>query len=274
MEFSSFDGWPFEDLAELFNRSFEDYFVEFQFDASSIEERMHVDAIDHARSRIVSLDGNAVGIAWVALRGKQSRIAAMGIVQEARRRGVGRALLGQLLADSREAGEESIVLEVITENSAAIALYESVGFVTQFDLLGFRAEDPAGEEAELEEIGRSMVAESVKATDGGTLPWQISGENLGRMRDGSRTFRRGNSSVIIADPKAPEIRIYTVITDENGRWAGSASRLLRAVFARFPHRTWVAPPICPPGPVRKLFPSLGFEPLQLEQMLMRLTHKA
>jgi ribosomal-protein-alanine N-acetyltransferase len=47
---------------------------------------------------------------------------------EARRQGIGRALMDDLLAYARENGIVRILLEVRTSNRAAIALYEQLGF--------------------------------------------------------------------------------------------------------------------------------------------------
>lgn len=47
----------------------------------------------------------------------------------ARRRGVGRALLGHVLAEAAALGAPHATLEVRASNVAAIALYESAGFV-------------------------------------------------------------------------------------------------------------------------------------------------
>lgn len=46
----------------------------------------------------------------------------------ARRRGVGRALVGAVLADAREKQARLVLLEVRRSNEAAIALYRSAGF--------------------------------------------------------------------------------------------------------------------------------------------------
>jgi [ribosomal protein S18]-alanine N-acetyltransferase len=47
---------------------------------------------------------------------------------EARRRGVGRALMDDLFAYAREQGVVRILLEVRASNAPAVALYESLGF--------------------------------------------------------------------------------------------------------------------------------------------------
>jgi [ribosomal protein S18]-alanine N-acetyltransferase len=55
------------------------------------------------------------------------------VAVDARRRGIGRALLEDLFAYAREHDAHRILLEVRASNAAAIALYESLGF-TRFNV--------------------------------------------------------------------------------------------------------------------------------------------
>lgn len=48
-----------------------------------------------------------------------------------RKKGVGRKMLAALLEKLRKAGADAVTLEVRKSNEAAIALYESIGFVTE-----------------------------------------------------------------------------------------------------------------------------------------------
>jgi ribosomal-protein-alanine N-acetyltransferase len=50
------------------------------------------------------------------------------VAVDARRRGIGRALMDDLLAYAREHGAVRILLEVRASNAPALALYESLGF--------------------------------------------------------------------------------------------------------------------------------------------------
>jgi ribosomal-protein-alanine N-acetyltransferase len=88
-------------------------------------------------------DAMAAGYAaWVGER--ESRIVAYGVlmlapgeaqilnvsvVPDARRQGLGRALLRKFVADARRLGAEQVFLEVRVGNMAAIALYRSEAFM-------------------------------------------------------------------------------------------------------------------------------------------------
>jgi ribosomal protein S18 acetylase RimI-like enzyme len=61
----------------------------------------------------------------------KGRIWGMYVAPEARKQGVGRALLNEVINRSRELeGLEQLYLSVISQNETAKALYESVGFKT------------------------------------------------------------------------------------------------------------------------------------------------
>lgn len=83
----------------------------------------------HARFRVArSADGFVVGylVAWFVL--DEAEIANLAVVPTARRRGVARALLEEIVAEAREARIARLFLEVRESNAAARALYASMGF--------------------------------------------------------------------------------------------------------------------------------------------------
>ncbi|MDF1478375.1 ribosomal protein S18-alanine N-acetyltransferase [Leifsonia sp. H3M29-4] len=59
---------------------------------------------------------------------EQADIQTIAVVPEARRAGLGRVLMLQLIAQARERGAREIFLEVRADNPAAQSLYESLGF--------------------------------------------------------------------------------------------------------------------------------------------------
>lgn len=76
-------------------------------------------------------DGRAVGFIFCVLgdRGrKTAHVTDIYVRPEARRRGIGRALLGELIEPAREAGLEHVSLEVLLRNTDARRLYERLGF--------------------------------------------------------------------------------------------------------------------------------------------------
>jgi [ribosomal protein S18]-alanine N-acetyltransferase len=60
--------------------------------------------------------------------GPEAEIADLAVAPEARRQGVGRALLDRVVAELETAGVQAVYLEVRESNQAARTLYESSGF--------------------------------------------------------------------------------------------------------------------------------------------------
>jgi len=69
-----------------------------------------------------------VGYAGLWFDGDVSQVMTIGVAPAAQRRGIGAALLGAIVAQSRELGAEAVLLEVRVDNDPAIRLYESFGF--------------------------------------------------------------------------------------------------------------------------------------------------
>lgn len=82
---------------------------------------------------------------------------AIAVVLEARGRGVGRAVLGGLIATAREGGELALSLDVSALNPIAVRLYRSLGFVRvggtdENPVMVLRLDEPAsGRDAERDE---------------------------------------------------------------------------------------------------------------------------
>ena len=79
------------------------------------------------------VDGKIVGTAGIEVVGRYRKVrhrAAFGVsvVRAYWGMGIGRALTQACIGCARSAGYAQLELEVITENAAALALYESVGF--------------------------------------------------------------------------------------------------------------------------------------------------
>ena len=85
--------------------------------------------------RFVALDDNSTVLGWVAVVPWSGRDVYAGVVEHslyvapaARRRGVGRALLDQLIASTEADGIWTIQSGVFPENIASIALHRAAGF--------------------------------------------------------------------------------------------------------------------------------------------------
>ena len=85
-------------------------------------------ASDATLTLLAILDGEAVGAILMGLTPPEGEIYRIATLPEARRKGVGRALLAEGLSLSKAAGTERIFLDVRVSNEPARALYATHGF--------------------------------------------------------------------------------------------------------------------------------------------------
>ena len=142
------------ELARLFTRGYENYFVPVDVDAATMRYMIDTWDIDLAKSRVAP----GAGLANLAIRGERGWIGGIAVVPEQRRNGVGRALMEAVL----ELAPSTVLLEVIEANEPAIRLYESLGFEKTRVLEVWRVEAP---EAPAEGVAQSTLEQT-------GLPWQ------------------------------------------------------------------------------------------------------
>jgi [ribosomal protein S18]-alanine N-acetyltransferase len=86
---------------------------------------------------VAVVDGRVVGYLCLMSLFEEAQIMNIAVAPQQRGRGVGRQLIEHAIAAAREKGAEMLVLEVRESNAAAIALYESFGFVRYFVRKGY-----------------------------------------------------------------------------------------------------------------------------------------
>jgi [ribosomal protein S18]-alanine N-acetyltransferase len=82
-------------------------------------------------------DGALVAYGVLLFAPGEAQLLNLTVAPEARRLGIGRALLQRFLADARARGAEQCFLEVRVSNEAAIALYAQEGFVAVARRVGY-----------------------------------------------------------------------------------------------------------------------------------------
>lgn len=80
------------------------------------------------RYRGAERDGHLAGYAIYGFDGDAFHLMNIAVAQDARRAGVGRALVQDFLAEAERVGAHSVWLEVAVTNDAALALYREFGF--------------------------------------------------------------------------------------------------------------------------------------------------
>jgi GNAT superfamily N-acetyltransferase len=119
---------PLAERVELFNAGYEGYVVPMHIDDAALNWMVDKLDFDLNASQVAYRDGAAVGFANLAARGDEGWVGGVGVVTSARRTGVGEALMEALHEQARERGLKRVWLEVIVENTGAVALYEKLGY--------------------------------------------------------------------------------------------------------------------------------------------------
>jgi ribosomal protein S18 acetylase RimI-like enzyme len=89
-----------------------------------------VEQLEKLATFVATLDGHDVGMVRIARpdTGATASLLSMWVAPEARRRGVGTALLDAAIAWTRARGFTRLRLEVVDDNTAAVELYTRKGF--------------------------------------------------------------------------------------------------------------------------------------------------
>ena len=179
LELRSARSLPPGERAELFNAAYEGYVVPFHLDEQQMAFMDNAFDLDLDASRVAYRDGKPVGLGNLGLRGEDAWIGGVGVVSAARRSGVGEALMRALHEEARERDVSRIWLEVIVENTGALALYEKLGYEHVQDFEVWTLPGSEGEHA-----GREVPVAEVKARlSDGHEPWQRANGTLANYDD-------------------------------------------------------------------------------------------
>jgi ribosomal protein S18 acetylase RimI-like enzyme len=117
-----------DELAALFSEVYSDYFVPVHIDAIALRTMARRFDLDLGSSRIAFDGDRPVGFVLLGLRPELAWVGGMGVVPGARQTGIGRRLMEFAIGEARARGCRTLQLEVLEQNTAAIALYRTLGF--------------------------------------------------------------------------------------------------------------------------------------------------
>ena len=100
----------------------------FPLDPLSIDQWWRELAQLHNHYFVVESAGELCGYARLSISGIDADIQTIAIADSFQGKGIGRKLLNQLVARSRELGVTYIFLEVRSDNTSALSMYSSFGF--------------------------------------------------------------------------------------------------------------------------------------------------
>lgn len=249
--------YSLQELATLFGRCFEGYFVPVGTDTGALAARNAAEHVNLHDSLIAYADGAAVGIALMARRGTESRVAAMGIATDWRGKGVGKVLLTEVVAQARQRGDTRILLEVIDQNAPAIRLYEGGGFTILRSLKGYTRPPQPGDASALRTCPTAEVARQVALHGDADLPWQAQAATLAGCVPPFQGFVCGEAYALgVVGPEVVQLRAIVVPAAARGR--GEGRRLLDALSAGYPDHRLAVGSIVPEDTLGGFFTRCGF----------------
>jgi len=116
------------DLAALFTRGYEGYFVPVAITAEEFEHMALTGDFDLDASRVLMERDVPVAFALLGVRGTRGWVGGMGVVSGARGHGLGRRAMESVVASARTLGVRELDLEVLEQNVRAAGIYEALGF--------------------------------------------------------------------------------------------------------------------------------------------------
>lgn len=165
--------------AELFTAAYEGYLVPMHIDEAALEWMEDKFDFDVDASRIAYRDSELVGLANLGVRDRDAWIGGVGVIPSARRAGVAEALMRAVHEEARLRGVERVWLEVIVENTGALALYEKLGYEVVQDVEVWTLPPADGEHA-----GREVPPAEAKAQlPERHEPWQRADGTLAHYDD-------------------------------------------------------------------------------------------
>ena len=262
--------YPMPELLYLMNLSFEEYVVPISLNLIQFLTMLCKDSVDLYVSRVLLGDGNPVGIALIARRGWTSRLAAMGIVKDARGIGAGTWLMRRVLQDAQDRKDHEMVLEVIEQNEYAVRLYRNCGFEIMRRLIGMKYRDDREKVngSPLPEIDLRAAGALISQHGLPDLPWQLAGETIALLNPPARAFQKGSAYAVTSSPDADYVVLWALVVEQAARGKHLGIDLLNTLMDAYPGRTWHISAIMPEelGPV---FERVGFEREELTQFQMR-----
>lgn len=235
------------DLAQFFNQAFAGYIGgNVEFTPITYMQFLTRDNTDLTLSRVVLREDQPAGFCLIARQGWTSRIAAMGILPEAKGQGVGKWLLEQIIQEATQRGDQGMVLEAYEENTPAVNLYKRMGFEIVRRLIGYTAPSlNTKTHPDLQELDVLQVAKIVMYYGAADLPWQMSGTAVARSGPPARAYQLDHAYAIVANSTPETMILRSLLVLPEYRRQGEATRLLQALAGQYHDKQWVIPPICP-----------------------------
>jgi len=201
--------------------------------------------LDLDASRIAYREDRPVGLGNLGLRREDAWIGGVGVVPAARRSGIGEALMRELHDEARRRAVRRVWLEVIVENTGALALYEKLGYRTIRDVEVWSLPAAAEGSSAVQEVSAAEAHTCIRELGNRREAWQRADETVENYGDarglltdaGAAVYRTGGAVQLLqvageAEPLLQHLRRLGNVTVLNLPDDDAAAGALRSLGAR------------------------------------------
>lgn len=214
------------ELAEIFNAGYEGYFTPLKLDEAAFRFMVTTFDDDLDASRVLLVDGEPAGICKLAIRADRGWIGGLGVAAAYRDKGLGEALMREVIDVAGTRGLRELWLEVLTPNVPAIALYDKLGFETVRDVEVWTLEQRVFRQHDVRTTPLEQAQARIARERRQREPWQRADESVARYEDvealendrGTILFKRSGERVallqgVAADAEAARELIEAIPAD-------------------------------------------------------------
>lgn len=251
-------------LTDILNACFEAYLVPVTQSVEGFVQRFSAEGMSLIDSRVWLAGDEPAAIAIVARRGNMARLAAFALSPAWRGKGLGRKLMQELLTFLQQQEIETVSLEVIRDNHAAVALYQSLGFTRRYGLCGYLSAEPlAAAPGVLQPYPILALLRRAVEESNSQLPWLMDPLTFATLPCRVVTLEQRAFAVLSTSGSRPVLQFLWV--EPAARRQGLAQALLMALALQFPG---IGTSVTVPETFTPLFAAAGYAPLSLQQYEM------
>ena len=128
VRFSPAAAFGLDFLADLYTRTFADYFFPCLVTPEDLAGYVRIEQLDLGRCPVMLVAEAPVGFATVGIRGEESYCKGFGVTVPFRGKGLSHVLCEEMVRLAREAGAQRMSLGVIKNNTRAVSTYQRADF--------------------------------------------------------------------------------------------------------------------------------------------------
>ncbi|WP_281083395.1 GNAT family N-acetyltransferase [Klebsiella quasivariicola] len=257
------------ELCRILADSFNESSTPFALPPDMFASRFISEGLSLEDSCVWLVNGNPAAIAIVTRRMDKARLAAFGVLPEYRSQGLAKQMLTPLFISLKEQKLSSVRLEVLRENTRAVALYHALGFQVRRHLRKYRGDPHSHSEktsGDMEYMTADDFLRTVSSAPEDDLPWLAS--PLPLLTIPCHILRDNEHAWCAVAECMGQPQLRGLFVEPAYRYQGRAKTMLKKINARWPG---IGTSAAVPETLAPLFTAAGYQAEPLGQFEMALT---